>query len=157
MADLVKVVCGDTGPDLGRNDVEHLTSQPADLAHGILASLVEYVKLVAVEEALALGDAGLGVVGALYRLRNLALCRERVDGTERAGVIVSGERVEVAGGWVGFRNGLWSNEAGENTVCELALGGLVAGLVIILKRAGSSVQGRATNSAPRRGTYPVSL
>lgn len=132
MADLVEVVCGDTWPDLSRNDVEHLASQPADLAHGILAGLVENVKLVAVKEALALRDTGVGIVGALYRLRNLAHWRERVDGTERAGVVVFGERVEMAGGWIGFRNGLWSYEAGENTVCELALGGLVAGLVFIL-------------------------
>lgn len=37
VADLVEIIRGDTGPDLGGHNVQHLSTYPADLPHSLLS------------------------------------------------------------------------------------------------------------------------
>lgn len=51
-----------------------------------------------------------------YRLRDLALRGQRVDGAERAGEVEGRERIVVTGFWIWFRHDLGSKDMAQNTV-----------------------------------------
>jgi hypothetical protein len=113
---LVNVVGCDAGLCGRRGDVENLTRQSAHLAHAVLLLLCEDSNLVPVDkDLLRAGNAILCVVGVLDALLDLALGRQRVDGSKGAGVGERGERVEVASCWIRVRNYFRREDALENT------------------------------------------
>lgn len=118
--DLVNVVGGYTRLRCRRGNVQNLTRQSAHLAHAILLLLGEDSNLVPVDEDLLRArDTVLGVVWKLDALLHFTLRRQRVDGSQGAGVGECWERVEVSCRWVGFRNDFWCEDVGENTVLRL--------------------------------------
>lgn len=120
MHDLVNVVCGNTRPRLAGCNVQHFASQPADLAHALLLLLVQNGNLVPVDkDLLGVGYPIFRVVRQLYVLRYVSSRRERVDGSERAGIRKCGKRIEVTSRWVRVRNYFWSEDALEYTILRL--------------------------------------
>lgn len=100
----VDLIGRDAGPHSSSSDVENLSGESADLAHRILCLLVQDLDLVPVDEGPPrLGDAIGGVVGVGDRLWDFTSRRQRIDGSEGAGVRKVRERVVVAGLWVRFR------------------------------------------------------
>lgn len=124
MHNLVDLVGGDAGSECGGGNVENLSCQTADLAHGILGLVVQKFDLVPVHEGsrAELGDAIGGVVWPGDRLWDFTLCGEGIYGAQGAGVGEAREGVEVAGLWIRFRYYLWREEAMNNTVFCLVHG-----------------------------------
>lgn len=111
MYDLIYIVCGDTGLGRSSRDIQYLSGQPTDLAHALLALLIEDFDLVThPEHALTPRNAVQRIIGVLYRLGNLPVRREGVDGAQRAGVGEGREWVVQPGVWIGFRDNFRGNE-----------------------------------------------
>ena len=103
-------LCGRSG------NVQDLTRQSAHFAHAVLLLLCENSNLVPVDkDLLRAGDAILCVVWVLDALLDLALRRQRVDGSQGAGVREGRERVEVTSCWIRVRNYFGREDALENT------------------------------------------
>ena len=101
-------------------NVQNLTRQSAHLAHAILLLLGENGNLVPVDkDLLRARNAILGVIRVLDALLHLTLRRQRVDGSQGAGVGEGRERVVVSGRWIRFRNDFGREDVGENTVLRL--------------------------------------
>jgi hypothetical protein len=114
---LVDLVGCDARPECRSGDVQHLSRQPAHLAHAILGLGIQLLDLVGPDERPAeFGDAIFRVVGMRYRLGHLAPRRKRVDWPQGAGEAEGRERVEVAGFWIWFRDDLWRKDVAQNTV-----------------------------------------
>lgn len=114
MNDLIDVVGGNAGLSGASSKVQNLACQSADLAHTFLLGLVENGDLVlADEDLLRARDTIFGVVGARDVFGDLALRRQRVDGSEVASVLEGRERVVGAGCWVRFRNDFGSKQGAE--------------------------------------------
>ena len=132
MADLVEIVRRDTRLYFGGDDIQNLSPQPTDFAHGFLPLGVEQVKLVPVDEAFALRDAGLGIVGTNDGLGQFALRGQGVDGPQGTSKGEGGKGIVKTGCWIRFRYDLGGNDVVKNTILSLALGILMHGLVLIL-------------------------
>jgi len=116
MYELVDVVSGDTRHCGSSCNVQNLAPVPTHLAHRILLLLVQNRDLIPVDKHLLRARyAVLRVVWVSYVLRDFASRRERVYGSESAGVRVGRERVVVAGGWIRVRNYFRRKDTLENT------------------------------------------
>ena len=105
MNHLIDVVGRHAGLQRAGRNIQDFTGQTAHTAHAILLLLVQDLDAALAEEAL-LGDRDtiFGVVRVGDGARDGALRRQRVDGTQTTGELEGGERVEIAGCWIRFRN-----------------------------------------------------
>jgi hypothetical protein len=125
---IVNLVRRDARPNGSRCDVQHLSRQPAHLAHAVLGLGIQLGDLVGPDECPAeFGNAIFGVVGMRDRLGNLALRGEGVDWAQGTGEVEGREGVEVAGFWIWFRDDLGWKDVAQNTVL-LLVGVLVRSL-----------------------------
>ena len=151
MHNLVDLVCRDARPEGRRSNVQHLSRQPAHLAHAVLRLGVQLRDLVGPDERPpGFRNAIFGIIGVRYGLGHLALRGERVDGPERAGEVEGRERIEVAGFWVWVRNGLGRDEVAQNTVLLLVrvLVRRLAGFDVSTHHLGSGMGGVADPGVP---------
>lgn len=147
--DLVNVVGCYTRLRRCSRNVQNLTRQPAHLAHAILLLLGENSNLVPVhKDLLRARDAVFRVVRELDALLHFTLRRERVYGSQSAGVGERGEWVEVPGRWIRFRNYFGREDIGKNTVLRLVLF-LVLGLGLC--------QSLAAGQKRTARSYPIAL
>jgi hypothetical protein len=131
---LVDMVRRSTRLHLPRSNIQDLARQTADLAHPILLLLIQDRDVVpAYKLLLGPREAVLRVVGMGDGFGNGPRRRQGVDGAQGAGVLEGGERIELSGGWVWFRNYLWREQVGEDITLRL-----VHGLVFALSRGVST-------------------
>lgn len=98
---LVNVVGSNARLGSSGSEIEDLTRELADLAHGFYALGVENVKLVAVgQRAAVLGVAIFGPHGVRDRLGNGSVLGQRVDRSEGSREWEARERIVVTGCWI---------------------------------------------------------
>lgn len=127
MDNLVDIIGRDSGADGGGGDIQDLAREAADLPHRILGLRVEDVDLRPARPRAVLRNAVFGPLGVGYSLRNDALRREGVDGSDGARVVEGGEGVVDARSWIRFRNYLRREDMMEDVTLRL-----VEGLVLAL-------------------------
>ena len=125
---LIDIIGRHTRADGGSGDIQDLAREAADLSHGVLGLRIEDVDLRSAGTRAVLRDSILGPLGVRYAFGDDAFWRERVDGSEGAGVVEGRERVVDTSSWIWFRNYLRRDYMVENITLRF-----VEGLVLALK------------------------
>lgn len=117
MHNLIDLVGRNTGAQCGSRNVQNFSGQPAHLPHAFYRLGVEDLDLVGPDKRPAgLRDTVLGVIRAGYVVGHGTSRGERVDRSQRAGILEVRPRIEVAGLWIGFSYSLWREEVAKNTI-----------------------------------------
>ena len=142
---LIDIVGRDSGLERSSRKVQHLSSETAHFAHPLLLLLIQDLDTVLAKQAL-LGarNAITSIIRVGNRLRDSPLGRQGINWSQRAGVLVGREGVELAGSWIRFRNYLRRKEIGEGITF------LVDGFVLALyRRLGMAYSNHRPAQGPR--------
>lgn len=139
---LINLIGGDSRLQRGRRKIQNLARKTTYATHALLLLLVQNLDTMLAKHAL-LGarNAIAGVIGVRNRLRNSSLGRKWVERSQVTGEWICRERIEVAGGWIRFRNYLRREEVGEGITF------FMDGLVLALDKRS------ANKSDNRRAAY----
>lgn len=123
MNQLVDIIRCDTWDSCGSGNIQHFSSYPTNLSHGVLTFFVEYSNLISTcERSLAVWDTISPIIGTFNVLGDLSVWGERVYRSERSSEGKGWEGIEETGIWVGFRDCLWSYKVTEEITLRFVHG-----------------------------------
>ena len=119
MNDFVNIISSDSRFGFPRSNVQHLSGEPANLAHSLLFLLIQDLDPVpSNENLLRVWNSIFSIIGKRDVLGYLPPWRQRVYRSQSAGKWECGKRIEVTSVWIGFRNHFrWEEITERVTLC----------------------------------------